>query len=186
MTPGTKQRSAPSNDIGAVRAKVAANPNLDPELVAKRMQEFDSGPKEQVLSEDGTKKTFGSVPKELKGLEDLIFLGAGTKDITFGDFTFQVATLSAKEQEIIFRSSLSIKEEKEKYIFYKKALLASSIRRINGRPLASYFDEDSFSFESKIALVETFQSNLFELLFEELEKLISDTGKLLTAENLKK
>ena len=176
MTPATKHRASSSSlDIGAVRGKVASNPNLDPEVINKRMEEA-------AAEAEAAKPSF-TVPKELKGLEDLIFLGAGTADVTFGDFTFQLATLSSKEQERIYKGSLSIKED-ERFFYFKRCLVATALKKINGKAIASYFDEDSF--EARLDLVDTLQNSVFEVLYKELETLIADTGRALTAENIKK
>jgi hypothetical protein len=174
MKPGSKVVA--SHDIGAVRGKVTSNPNLDPDLINKRFEKAEE--------ESETKKQISySVPKELKGLENLIFLGANTRDIKLGEFSFTLSTLSAKQQEIIFKSALDILEQ-ERILLFKKGVLASSIKRINGRPLSSYLEEDTF--EARIELVETLQQSVFDLLFEELDEITSEAGKILTAENLKK
>jgi hypothetical protein len=175
MTPTTKSRASSSLDIGAVRGKVASNPNLDPDLINKRMEE--------AAAETEAAKPSFSVPKELKGLEDLIFLGAGTKDVTLGDFTFQLATLSSKEQERIFKGSLLIPED-ERLFFFKKRLLATAIKKINNRPLSSYLDADTY--EARVLLIDGLQNIVFEHLFKGLETLISEMSDVLTAENLKK
>jgi len=174
MKPGSKVVA--SHDIGAVRGKVTSNPNLDPDLINKRFEEAES--------ESETKKQISySVPKELKGLENLVFLGANTRDIQLGEFSFTLSTLSAKEQEVIFKSALDISEQ-ERILFFKKGVLASSIKKINGRPLSSYLEEDTF--KARLELVETLQQSVFDLLFEKLDEITSEAGKLLTAENLKK
>ena len=174
MKPGSKVVA--SHDIGAVRGKVTSNPNLDPDLINKRFEKAEE--------ESETKKQISySVPKELKGLENLIFLGANTRDIQLGEFSFTLSTLSAKQQEIIFKSALDISEQ-ERILFFKKGVLASSIKRINGRPLSSYLEEDTF--QARLELVETLQQSVFDLLFEELDEITSEAGKILTAENLKK
>ena len=174
MKPGSKVVA--SHDIGVVRGKVTSNPNLDPDLINKRFEKAEE--------ESETKKQISySVPKELKGLENLIFLGANTRDIQLGEFSFTLSTLSAKQQEIIFKSALDILEQ-ERILFFKKGVLASSIKRINGRPLSSYLEEDTF--QARIELVETLQQSVFDLLFEELDEITSEAGKILTAENLKK
>lgn len=165
-----------SHDIGAVRGKVTSNPNLDPDLINKRFEEADA--------ENSVKKqTIYSVPKELKGLENLVFLGANTRDVALGEFTFTLTTISAKEQEAIFKKALTIPEQ-ERILFFKKGVLASSLRKINGRPLSSYLEEDTF--DAKVELVETLQQSVFDFLFEQLDEITSEAGKLLTAENLKK
>jgi hypothetical protein len=110
MKPGSKVVA--SHDIGAVRGKATSNPNLDPELINKRFEEAET--------ESAVKKqTLYSVPKELKGLENLIFLGANTRDVVLGEFTFTLTTISAREQEVIFKKALEIIEQ-ERVLFFKK------------------------------------------------------------------
>ena len=174
MKPGSKVVA--SHDIGAVRGKATSNPNLDPDLINKRFEEAEAESVEK-------KQASYSVPKELKGLENLIFLGANTKDIELGDYTFTITTISAKEQELIFKAALDL-SEKERLLFFKKGILATSIKKINGRHLATYLEEDSF--EARLDLVGSIQQSVFDFLFNELEKITNEAGKLLTAENLKK
>jgi hypothetical protein len=174
MKPGSKVVA--SHDIGAVRGKATSNPNLDPELINKRFEEAET--------ESAVKKqTLYSVPKELKGLENLIFLGANTRDVVLGEFTFTLTTISAREQEVIFKKALEIIEQ-ERVLFFKKGVLASSLRKINGKSLSAYLEEDTF--EARLELVETLQQSVFDHLFNQLDEITSEAGKLLTAENLKK
>lgn len=170
MKPGSKVVA--SHDIGSVRGKALSNPNLDPDLINKR---FEESQEEEVVS---TK-----VPKELKGLEDLIFLGANNRSITLGDFTFTLSTLSTKEQEVVFKNALKFSEQ-ERLILFKRGMLALSIKKINGKLLSSYFEEDSY--EERMNLISGMQQSVFDLLFSELEKLTEESSKLLTADNLKK
>jgi hypothetical protein len=174
MKPGSKV--VPSHDIGAVRGKIAGNPNLDPDVVNKRFEQADTEQAEKNLAAS-------VVPKELRGLEDLIFLGAAKKDVSIGDFEFQMTTLSKREQETIFKEALSL-SEKERLMFFKKGILALSIKKINKRLLSSYLEEDTF--EARLNLVEGLQQSVFEFLFNEIDSMISESSALLTAENLKK
>jgi hypothetical protein len=174
MKPGSKV--VPSHDIGAVRGKIAGNPNLDPDVVNKRFEQADTEQAEKNLAAS-------VVPKELRGLEDLIFLGAAKKDVSIGDFEFQMTTLSNREQETIFKEALSL-SEKERLMFFKKGILALSIKKINKRLLSSYLEEDTF--EARLNLVEGLQQSVFEFLFNEIDSMISESSALLTAENLKK
>lgn len=166
----------PSHDIGAVRGKIAGNPNLDPEIINKRFEQADTDNSE-VEAESS------SIPKGLRGLEDLIFLGVARKDVSIGDFEFQLTTLSNREQDMIFKEALSL-SEKERLMFFKKGILALSIKKINKRLLSSYLEEDTF--EERLNLVGGLQQSIFEYLFNEIESMIAESSKLLTAENLKK
>lgn len=170
MKPGSKVVA--SHDISAVKSKITSNPNLDPDIINKRMEEAEE-----------EKKSAFAVPKELKGLEDLIFLGANVKDIKLGNFTFTISTLTAKEQDEIFRAAIRLPEE-ERLVFFKKGILALSIKKINGRDFSSYLEEDSF--QSRLDVVIGLQQSVFDLLFAEIEKLTDEASKLLTVENLKK
>lgn len=166
----------PSHDIGAVRGKIAGNPNLDPEIINKRFEQADTDNAE-------VEAASSSIPKGLRGLEDLIFLGAARKDVSIGDFEFQLTTLSNREQDMIFKEALSL-SEKERLMFFKKGILALSIKKINKRLLSSYLEEDTF--EERLNLVGGLQQSIFEYLFNEIESMIAESSKLLTAENLKK
>lgn len=170
MRPGSKVVS--SHDISSVKNAVSSNPNLDPNLINKRFEE----------AEEAQKKS-SSVPKELKGLEDLIFLGASTRDVQIGDFTFTLGTLSAREQDEIFREAIKLPET-ERVFFFKKAILACSIKKINGKNMSSYIDEVDVS--SKINIVMSLQQSVFDYLFSEVDKLTEETSKSLTEDNLKK
>ena len=166
----------PSHDIGAVRGKIAGNPNLDPDVINKRFEQADTDNAEAEAESS-------SIPKGLRGLEDLIFLGAARKDVSIGDFEFQLTTLSNREQDMIFKEALSL-SEKERLMFFKKGILALSIKKINKRLLSSYLKEDTF--EERLNLVGGLQQSIFEYLFNEIESMIAESSKLLTAENLKK
>jgi hypothetical protein len=170
MKPGSKVVA--SHDIGSVKGKALSNPNLDPDLINKRFEES---------SEEEVAPT--KFPKELRGLEDLIFLGANNRNVVLGDFTFTLSTLSTKEQEIVFKNALRVPEQ-ERLILFKRGMLALSIKKINGKLLSSYFEEDSY--EERMNLILGMQQSVFDLLFSELEKLTDESSKLLTAENLKK
>lgn len=176
MKPGSKV--VPSHDIGAVRGKIAGNPNLDPDVVNKRFEQADTD-----IDNAETESASSSIPKGLRGLEDLIFLGAARKDVSIGDFEFQLTTLSNREQNMIFKEALSL-SEKERLMFFKKGILALSIKKINKRLLSSYLEEDTFY--ARLDLVEGLQQSIFEFLFNEIESMIAESSKLLTAENLKK
>jgi hypothetical protein len=170
MKPGSKVVA--SHDIGALKGKMTSNPNLDPDLINKRMEESES-----------QKTAVASTPKELKGLEDLIFLGANTREIKLGDFTFTISTLNAREQEEIFKAAIRVPEQ-ERVMFFKKGILSLSIKKINGKNLSAYLDEDSF--QERLNLIMNMQQSVYDLLFSEIEKLTEESSKLLTAENLKK
>ncbi len=170
MRPGSKVVS--SHDISSVKNAVSSNPNLDPNLINKRFEE----------AEEAQKKS-SSIPKELKGLEDLIFLGASTRDVQIGDFTFTLGTLSAREQDEIFREAIKLPET-ERVFFFKKAILACSIKKINGKNMSSYIDDVDIN--SRINIVMSLQQSVFDYLFSEVDKLTEETSKSLTEDNLKK
>ncbi len=169
MKPGSKVVA--SHDIGSVKGKALSNPNLDPDLINKRFEESQE------------ESTLTKLPKELKGLEDLIFLGASNREISLGDFTFTLSTLSTKEQETVFKNALKVPEQ-ERLILFKRGMLSLSIKKINGKLLSSYLEEDSY--EERMNLISGIQQSVFDLLFSELEKLTEESSKLLTADNLKK
>jgi hypothetical protein len=170
MRPGSKVVS--SHDISSVKNAVSSNPNLDPNLINKRFEE----------AEEAQKKS-SSIPRELKGLEDLIFLGASTRDVQIGDFTFTLGTLSAREQDEIFREAIKLPET-ERVFFFKKAILACSIKKINGKNMSSYIDDVDIN--SRINVVMSLQQSVFDYLFSEVDKLTEETSKSLTEDNLKK
>lgn len=170
MKPGSKVVA--SHDIGALKGKMTSNPNLDPDLINKRMEEAET-----------QKSVVTSTPKELKGLEDLIFLGANTREVKLGDFIFTISTLNAREQEEIFKVAIKFPEQ-ERVMFFKKGILSFSIKKINGKNLSAYLDEDSF--EGRLNLIMSMQQSVYDILFSEIEKLTDESSKLLTAENLKK
>ncbi len=170
MRPGSKVVS--SHDISSVKNAVSSNPNLDPNLINKRFEE----------AEEAQKKS-SSIPRELRGLEDLIFLGASTRDVQIGDFTFTLGTLSAREQDEIFREAIKLPET-ERVFFFKKAILACSIKKINGKNMSSYIDDVDIN--SRINVVMSLQQSVFDYLFSEVDKLTEETSKSLTEDNLKK
>lgn len=161
-----------SADFGALRDKIQENKRLTPEALNEAFKE-----------KEPEKEEFESTPLELKGLEDLVFLGAATKELKIGNFSFILKTLTSKEQEEIFKEALKIKES-DRVLFFKKASIAMSILKINGKDLESYLKEGSFS--EKLELVEKLQNSVFEMIFEALSELITESQNSLKVENLKK
>ena len=171
-----KQKVVGTNSIGATRSKAYSNPNLDPEVVNRRIEEAEIAAEEK-------KKTAYYVPKELKGLENLIFVGANLKDIKVGDFTFSLSTLLSKEQDLIIQKAFELPEQ-ERTFFFKKGIVALGLKKINNNPISSYIKEDSF--EEKMDIVGNLQQTLFDYLFEQINSMTTEAGKLLTVENVKK
>ncbi len=161
-----------SHDIGAVKQKITSNANLNPDIISKRIEQAE---------EEKTKSL--SVPKELKGLEELIFLGFKTKNIEIGNFEFTIKTISAANQELILKKALLVPED-ERILFFKKGLLAMSLHKINGKSLDVYFEEDSFEF--RINLVESLQQSIFDFLFEQVDLLATSVKEDIRVDNLKK
>ncbi len=161
-----------SHDIGSVKQKIASNANLNSDIISKRMEE----------AEEEKSKSL-AVPKELRGLEDLIFLGFKTKDIDLGTFQFTIRTISTANQELILKKALLVPEE-ERILFFKKGLLAMSLYKINGKTLDLYFEEDSFEF--RLNLVDSLQQSIFDVLFEQVDLLVSSARDDIKVDNLKK
>jgi hypothetical protein len=171
-----KTKVVPPRDLIAAKGKIDSNPNLDADVVNKRIKEAEE-------AESKKKVASLSVPKELKGLENLIFLGRNTRDVEVGDYVFTISTISSKEQDVIFKKALELSEE-DRSIFFKKALLASSLRKINGKSIELYLEEGSF--EEKLELVGELQITVFDFLMFHFEEITSEAVKLLKVENLKK
>jgi hypothetical protein len=161
-----------SHDIGSVRQKLASNPNLSQDLISKRMEQAEE--ESQPIS---------SVPKELKGLEDLVFLGSKTTSLNIGSFQFSLKTISLKDQETILKNALSVPEE-ERIFFFKKGLVALSLDKINGKKLDLYFEEDTF--EARMNLVQSLQQSVFDILFEKIDEITTTAKEDIKVENLKK
>lgn len=170
MRPGSKVVS--SHDVSSIKNAASSNPNLDQDLINKRFEEAEAAQKNSY-----------TVPKELKGLEDLIFLGSSKKDVVIGDFTFTLGTLSAREQDEIFKAALKFPET-ERVFFFKKAILALSIKKINGKNMSSYIEDDDV--DSKINVIMSLQQSVFDYLFSEVDKLTENASRSLTEESLKK
>ena len=162
-----------SSDFSAIRDRAQSNKRLDPEVLSEKLNEENPSVEEEKVS----------VPLELKGLEDLVFLGAATKKLDIGNFSFTLKTLTSGEQERIFKEALYFREA-ERVLFFKKASVAMSILKINEKPLSLYLKEDSF--DERLKIVDSLQSSVFEMIFESLNTLINESKDLLKVENLKK
>jgi hypothetical protein len=171
-----KTKVVPPRDLIAAKGKIDSNPNLDPDVINKRIQEAEE-------AEDKKKVSSLYVPKELKGLENLIFLGRNWKDVEIGDYTFTVSTITSKEQDLIFKKALELSES-DRSLFFKQALLASSLKKINGKPIELYLEEGSF--EEKLELVGQLQVSVSNYLMSHIEQITAEAGNLLKVENLKK
>ena len=171
-----KTKVVPPRDLVAAKGKIDSNPNLDADIVNKRIKEAEE-------AEMKKKVASLSVPKELKGLESLIFLGRNTRDVEIAEYTFTVATITSKEQDMIFKKALDLPEE-DRNIFFKQALLASSLKKINGKEIELYLEEGSL--EEKLELIGQLQVTVCNYLMSHIEQITSEAGNLLKVENLKK
>ena len=127
--------------------------------------------KEMNEGESKSKSSSKPVKAELK---DLVLFGKVVEEFSIGGYTFEVSTLSGKEQKFLVRKLLKLDSE-ERLMNVKEFTLAAAIKTINGVPLYEVYndEEEGLSKEQKsIEVVSNFQSNLIERLFDKYEELV--------------
>ena len=110
-------------------------------------------------------------------LKDLIVLGAAKSEIKIESFTFELVTLSEKENTELLASLVTLGEN-ERIISSKSYSLAMSIKKINGENFDDIINsldqipDDLITMVSrKIFFVKCLQSSVVNKLFEEYLKI---------------
>lgn len=115
-----------------------------------------------------------------EGLRDLVLFGSVSEELSFGNFTFKLSTLSSKKQREILKKLIPLSND-EKLVNLKFLALSQAIVSVNNVPLESlYFGEDPDLTidQKKIEVLSELQSTLIDKLFEKYEDLVKKSNSM--------
>lgn len=122
-------------------------------------------------------------PKELGDLRELIFLGAKSRTVKYGNFIFKISTLPTEEKSELIRD-LGM-AGRDVAIYIRPFTLARAIRSINGVPLEDVYelfggesldDEPELDVTDKrLFVLDKLQSTLTEKIFKVYEELVEES-----------
>lgn len=114
------------------------------------------------------------VPSELR---DLVLFGLVIEDVVFGGYTFNISTLSNRQQKRLVRRLMTLDSE-DRVMNVKPLTLSQAIRSVNGVPLEDLYDgEEGLSVDDqKVEVISDFQSNLVDKLFDSYEELMKKSN----------
>ncbi len=122
-------------------------------------------------------------------LEQLIFLGRIEDKKVIGGFTFDMQTLTGKEQNDVWMS-VSFLNNETKFFIIKVAFLARAITMVNGRDLDRLYqgkDYREYTTEQRcVKVVETWQQPLIDELYEAYSEMVERSRKVIKPEVVKK
>lgn len=126
---------------------------------------------------------------EQSDLEQLIFLGRIQKTKVIAGFTFDMQTLTGKEQNDVWMS-VSFLSNETKFFVIKVAFLARAIVAVNGRDLGVLYkgkDYRELSLEQRcVRVVETWQQPLIDELYDFYSEMVETSRKVIKPETVKK
>ncbi len=138
-------------------------------------------------TESSAPETRPIVAKALN-LEDLTFLGRITDKFPIGGFEFEMATLTAGENETaLLNTGVSSPEDIRAMGSLPYYVLAYSVKSINGITLgniAANHDGDT-TYEKKVAYLKTLQQTVISALMEHYSKLQTRSSTLIDGEQSK-
>jgi len=122
---------------------------------------------------------------ELTDLESLIFLGRVERTVDVNGKKIKMHTLTNEEQKVSI--SLISKNRPDGSLIdtleLRDAILALAIDDINGMPLESlYIGDGESSLDSRLKVIGAWQPFLSEFLYEEYQKLVTDSRKAIFGE----
>lgn len=115
-----------------------------------------------------------------EGLRELVLFGSVSEEISFGQFSFKLSTLSSKKQKEILKKLIPLSND-EKLVNLKFLALSHAIVSVNGVPLESlYFgdDPDLSVDQKKIEVLSELQNTLIDKLFEKYESLVRKSNSI--------
>jgi hypothetical protein len=107
------------------------------------------------------------------GFKNLALFGKLVEDISIGDSTIKISTLSSRQQKEIVKRLMKI-EQDERILNIKPYTLAEAIVSVNGLSLNEiYSGEQHLSeYEQKVEVIMEFQASLVDKIFEHYEKMV--------------
>lgn len=122
-------------------------------------------------------------------LEQLIYLGCIEDSKIINNFTFDMRTLTGKEQNDVWLS-VSFLNTDTKFLVVKVAFLARAIMAVNGRPLDVLYKGQDFREVTKeqrcVRVIESWQDTLINELYDFYSQLVDRSRKIITPEAIKK
>lgn len=122
-------------------------------------------------------------------LEQLVFLGRIEDTKIINGFTFDMQTLTGKEQNDVWMS-VSFLNNDTKFFLIKVAFLARSITAVNGRDLDVLYKGKNFRDLTKeqrcINVVEAWQQPLIDELYNFYSEMLERSRRMVTPDNIKK
>lgn len=122
-------------------------------------------------------------------LEQLIFLGRIEDTKTVAGFTFDMQTLTGKEQNDVWMS-VSFLNNETKFFIIKVAFLARAITAVNGKDLHVLYKGKDFREltpeQRCVRVIETWQQPLIDELYEFYSELVDRSRKAIKPDEIKK
>lgn len=123
----------------------------------------------------------------LDNLREVMLLGRLTEVVKVSGFSFELCTLSTREQKEIINKIMSMQTD-NKMLDIRPVTLAFSLKSINGVSLENLSEnlELSDPVEKKIDVILNMQTNLVDKLFKTYEKLLEESNRQIGLEEIKK
>ena len=123
----------------------------------------------------------------LDNLREVMLLGRLTEVVKVSGFSFELCTLSTREQKEIINKIMSMQTD-NKMLDIRPVTLAFSLKSINGVSLENLSEnlELSDPVEKRIDVILNMQTNLVDKLFKTYEKLLEESNRQIGLEEIKK
>lgn len=112
------------------------------------------------------------------GLKDLVLFGKLTEDVTFGPYTFKIATLNAKQQKDILKRLFPLSNE-DKVANLKIFTMAEALVSINGAPVESIYSGEDASLsvqEKKGEVLLQMQAAVIDKIYSKYEEMVKKSN----------
>jgi hypothetical protein len=122
-------------------------------------------------------------------LEQLVFLGRIQDTKVINGFTFELTTLTGREQNDVWLS-VSFLTNDTKFFVVKIAFLAKAVVSVNGRALDTLYKSKDYRELTKeqraMRVVESWQDTLIDELYQFYSQIVDRSKKAITPEAIKK
>lgn len=120
-----------------------------------------------------------------RSLEQFIFMGRKTKEVKIEDHVFELCSLSNKETAELFERVMA--EENSNLFTVRNITLAMSIKKIDGKKISELMPElgDLKDYDKLMLILVNLQYACVDTLYEEYEKMTTDTEKESDEKNIK-
>lgn len=117
-------------------------------------------------------------------LRKLVELGKVQDIIQIGDFHFELATLSDSQQAKAYKI-IQNGEDSEAFFKLRRVIVAFSLISINGQLVEEIDMGEKTDSEKRLSLVESFQGNVVDKLYEFYESILNRSQKEIDPEQVK-